>query len=123
MLYLDTGVLLALLTPEVHSPFATAFLEEASEALAISSWSTTELHSALALKVRTGALNPWEGGQSRLRLTSSGTRVLTYRIEFVRSAAKAYTRLDPVLQRRVVRELSRLRERPHHALCLPSSTG
>jgi hypothetical protein len=37
-----------------------------------------------------GALEPrvsWEGGQSRLRLTSSGARVLTYRIEFVRSAA------------------------------------
>ena len=60
MLYLDTCVLLALLTPEVHSPFATAFLEEASEALAISRWSTTELHSALALKVRTGALSPAE---------------------------------------------------------------
>jgi len=60
MLYLDTCVLLALLTPEVHSPFATAFLEEASEPLAISPWSTTELHSALALKVRTGALSPAE---------------------------------------------------------------
>ena len=60
MLYLDTCVLLALLTPEVHSPFATAFLEEASEALAISPWSTTELHSALALRVCTGALNPAE---------------------------------------------------------------
>jgi len=37
---------------------------------------------------------------------------LTYRIEFVRSAAKAYSRLDPVLQRRVDRELSRLSETP-----------
>jgi mRNA-degrading endonuclease RelE of RelBE toxin-antitoxin system len=37
---------------------------------------------------------------------------LTYRVEFVRSAAKTYSRLDPVLQRRVDRELSRLRETP-----------
>ncbi|MBM5796771.1 MAG: type II toxin-antitoxin system RelE/ParE family toxin [Cyanobacteria bacterium K_Offshore_0m_m2_072] len=39
---------------------------------------------------------------------------LNYRIEFVRSAAKAYTRLDPVLRRRVDRELSRLSETPRH---------
>ena len=60
MLYLDTCVLLALLTPEVHSPAASAFLEQAAETLAISPWSATELHSALALKVRTGALSATE---------------------------------------------------------------
>jgi len=60
MLYLDTCVLLALLTPEVHSPVASAFLEQAAETLAISPWSATELHSALALKVRTGALSTTE---------------------------------------------------------------
>lgn len=37
------------------------------------------------------------------------------RIEFVRSAAKSYRQLDPVLQRRVERELSRLSEAPRHA--------
>ena len=40
---------------------------------------------------------------------------MTYRIQFVRSAAKAYSRLDPVLQRRVDRELHRLVETPRHA--------
>ena len=40
---------------------------------------------------------------------------MTYRIEFVRSAAKAYSRLDPVLQRRVDRELHRLGETLRHA--------
>ena len=39
---------------------------------------------------------------------------LSNRIEFVRSSAKAYSRLDPVLQRRVDRELSRLSETPRH---------
>ena len=37
-----------------------------------------------------------------------------FRIEFVRSAAKAYSRLDPVLRRRVDRELQRLSETPRH---------
>ena len=39
---------------------------------------------------------------------------MSYRIEFVRSSAKSYYRLDPVLQRRVDRELSRLSETPRH---------
>ncbi len=37
------------------------------------------------------------------------------RLEFVSSAAKSYRQLDPVLQRRVERELSRLSEAPRHA--------
>ena len=48
MLYLDTCVLLAVLLPEAHSAAAAAFLEEARAQLAISSWSVTEFHSALA---------------------------------------------------------------------------
>lgn len=43
MLYLDTCVLLAVLTPEAHSAMAVAFLQQASTALAISAWSLTEL--------------------------------------------------------------------------------
>ena len=56
MLYVDTCVLLAALTPEAHSPTAAAFLAQARATLAISSWSVTELHSALGLMVRTKAL-------------------------------------------------------------------
>jgi mRNA interferase RelE/StbE len=40
---------------------------------------------------------------------------LSDRLEFVSSAAKSYRQLDPVLQRRVERELSRLSEAPRHA--------
>jgi predicted nucleic acid-binding protein len=58
MLYVDTCVLLAALTPEAHSGIAAAFLEQATAPLAISPWSATELHSALGLKVRTKALSP-----------------------------------------------------------------
>jgi hypothetical protein len=57
MLYIDTCVLLAVLTPAAHSATATAFLAQASAPMAISSWSVTELHSALGLKVRTKALS------------------------------------------------------------------
>lgn len=39
---------------------------------------------------------------------------MSYRIEFVRSAAKAYAHLDPTLRRRVDRELSRLSVTPWH---------
>jgi hypothetical protein len=44
MRYIDTCVLLAMLTPEVHSSTATMFLAEASVPLAISDWIVTELH-------------------------------------------------------------------------------
>lgn len=57
MLYIDTCVLLAVLTPEVHSSAATLFLAQSQAPLAISSWSVTELHSALGLKVRSNAMN------------------------------------------------------------------
>ena len=56
MLYLDTCVLLAVLLPEVHSERATRFLQDATDPLAISPWTGTEVHSALGLKVRTGSL-------------------------------------------------------------------
>ena len=47
---------------------------------------------------------------------------MSYRIEFVRSAAKAYARLDPTLQRRVDQELTSLCEAPRHpgVICLQS---
>jgi predicted nucleic acid-binding protein len=57
MVYVDTCVLLAALTPEANSGAAAAFLEQATAPLAISPWSATELHSALGLKVRTKALS------------------------------------------------------------------
>jgi hypothetical protein len=56
MLYLDTCVLLAVLLPEVHSERATRFLQKATDPLAISPWTGTEVHSALGVRVRTGSL-------------------------------------------------------------------
>jgi uncharacterized protein with PIN domain len=56
MLTIDTGMLLAVLTPEVHFATAAAVLAQARAPLTISSWSVTELHGALGLKVRTRAV-------------------------------------------------------------------
>lgn len=84
MLYLDTCVLLALLTPEIHSLAAATFLEQASDALAISPWTVTELHAALTLKVRTGALS-----------SAQADRVLE---GFEQSLAPSLLVLDPELQ-------------------------
>ncbi len=57
MLYVDTCVRLAALTPDSHSAIVAAFLQQATAPLAISPWSATELHSALGLKVRIKALS------------------------------------------------------------------
>lgn len=51
MRYIDTSVLVAYLTPEVHSAAAEGFMLSAGTALAISSWTEVELLSALASKV------------------------------------------------------------------------
>ena len=67
MLSLGTGVRLAVPTPEVHSAAAAAFLAQAPAPLAISSWSVTELHSALGLKMRTKALSGQRQGQQLRR--------------------------------------------------------
>jgi predicted nucleic acid-binding protein len=42
MRYVDTSVIIAYLTPEVHSPAAQAFMLSAGEPLAISSWTEVE---------------------------------------------------------------------------------
>jgi len=46
MLYLDTCVLLAVLMPEVHSERATHFLQDATDPLAISPWTGTDVAGA-----------------------------------------------------------------------------
>ena len=52
MIYLDTSVVVALLTPEERSPQALNWFEQCSEPLFSSDWLITETHSALSLKQR-----------------------------------------------------------------------
>ena len=58
MIYLDTSVVVALLTPEALSPRALAWLEQCRYTLISSDWLITETHSALGIKQRHHGLSP-----------------------------------------------------------------
>jgi uncharacterized protein len=52
--YVDTSIIVSALTPEINSKASQAWLEAQSPgSLYISPWVATEIHSALAMKVRT----------------------------------------------------------------------
>lgn len=52
MIYLDTSVVVALLTPEVHSPLALEWFAQCRDSLISSDWLITETHSAMSIKQR-----------------------------------------------------------------------
>lgn len=57
MIYVDTSIIVAALTPEVATPRVQHWVEAQSEnELVISPWVVAEVSSALSIKVRTGAL-------------------------------------------------------------------
>lgn len=56
MVYLDTSVVVPMFVREPASEAVLAWLESAGEALISSDWMHTEFASALALKVRSGAI-------------------------------------------------------------------
>lgn len=58
MLYLDASLIISAITNEPRSPDAYAWLSErADQDLAVSPWVTTEVSSALSLKLRTGQID------------------------------------------------------------------
>jgi uncharacterized protein len=57
MIYLDTSVVVALLTPEERSPLALNWFEHCREPLISSDWLITETHSALGIKQRQHGLS------------------------------------------------------------------
>lgn len=58
MIYCDTSLIVALVTEEVHTALAEAWLRgQAQDELAASAWVGTEVASALALKHRMGVLD------------------------------------------------------------------
>ena len=56
MLYVDTSVVVALLTLEPSTEAVTTWFSELEEPLVSSDWLVTEFSSALSIKIRTGQL-------------------------------------------------------------------
>lgn len=56
MIYTDTSVWVALLTPEAGTARVEQWFEPMSETLVSADWTLTEFHSAIAIKARTGQL-------------------------------------------------------------------
>jgi predicted nucleic acid-binding protein len=57
LIYLDTSVVVALLTPEVRSALALDWFERCRDTLISSDWLITETHSALGIKQRQHGLS------------------------------------------------------------------
>jgi predicted nucleic acid-binding protein len=57
MIYLDTSVVVALLTPEDRSSLALDWFEQCREPMISSDWLITETHSALGIKQRQHGLS------------------------------------------------------------------
>jgi predicted nucleic acid-binding protein len=65
MFYLDASAAVAAITEEVHSESIWAWLAQHSDAaILISGWVTTEMSSALSIKVRTNTLKPAERNEA-----------------------------------------------------------
>ncbi|MCE3290313.1 MAG: twitching motility protein PilT [Caulobacter sp.] len=65
MFYLDTSLIVSLITNEAHTPDARGWLSNhLTDELAISLWVTTEVSSALSMKLRTGQIDAAERGQA-----------------------------------------------------------
>jgi predicted nucleic acid-binding protein len=67
MIYLDTSVVVALLTPEERSAQALDWFAESREPLISSDWLITETHSALGIKQRHYGLSSGDLGQHAMR--------------------------------------------------------
>jgi predicted nucleic acid-binding protein len=78
MIYLDTSVVVALLTPEESSSLALDWFEQCHEPLISSDWLITETHSALGMKQRHHGLSPearQAAGEQFERLVQSGVEL------------------------------------------------
>jgi len=78
MTYVDTSVIVALLTVEPSTKAVTAWFSGHDETLVSSDWLLTEFSSAIAIKIRTGRLTKTEAkavNKELQRLSSNGLRL------------------------------------------------
>lgn len=98
MIYLDTSVVVALLTPEDRSPQALDWFAQCRDPLISSDWLITETHSALGIKQRHHGLSPeisQAAGEQFERLLQSGVELRSLERDRFRQAAELLR--DPAL--------------------------
>jgi len=98
MIYLDTSVVVALLTPEERSPHALDWFAQCREPLISSDWLITETHSALGIKQRQHGLSQVAraaAGEQFERLLQGGVELRSHDRGRFRQAAELLQ--DPAL--------------------------
>ncbi|MCX5932933.1 MAG: type II toxin-antitoxin system VapC family toxin [Cyanobacteria bacterium] len=98
MIYLDTSVVVALLTPEERSPHALDWFDQCRETLISSDWLITETHSVLGIKQRHHGLSPQArqaAGEQFERLLQGGVELRSLERGRFRQAAELLQ--DPAL--------------------------
>ena len=91
MIYVDTSVIVPLLTAEPKTQAVTAWFSELGDTPTCADWLLTEFHSALSIKLRTGQLS--EANAKRVRkefdlLIDGGLQVVAVSRDAFRHAAK-----------------------------------
>ena len=93
MIYLDTSVVVALLTPEDRSPSALDWFAQCRDTLISSDWLITETHSALGIKQRHHGLSPQArqaAGEQFERLLQGGVELRSLDRGRFRGAAELF---------------------------------
>lgn len=91
MIYVDTSVIVPLLTSEPKTRAVTSWFAELRDTPTCADWLLTEFHSALSIKLRTGQIS--EANAKRVRkefelLTEGGLRIVPVSRNAFRHAAK-----------------------------------
>lgn len=91
MLYVDTSVIVPLLTTEPKTGAVTAWFAKLHDTPACADWLLTEFHSALSIKIRTGQINEIDAKRVRKEfemLADGGLRIVPVSRDAFRHAAK-----------------------------------
>lgn len=100
MIYLDTGVAVALLIPEPASAAALRWFARLDTLPVLSDWTITEFSSALSIKERTGQISRRDAGRVRREFDSfsGGVRVVPVTRDAFRAAAVLAARVEWALR-------------------------
>lgn len=91
MIYVDTSVIVPLLTTEPKTQAVTAWFSELGDMPTCADWLLTEFHSALSIKLRTGQLSEANAKRARKEfdlLIDGGLQVVAISRNAFRHAAK-----------------------------------